>query len=162
MVYAVKLTLPAEKEEKAYIILTSVVEEARAKAEAGDATYSILTPVGLRLGGSVREYELHPWVDRSGRFGLWPVIVGMEDNLRSITPYLAKKADIEITKGKWVRRAAGLTIPAPPGSVWSPPKWPRELLNGGLDTLILRAYRGRVIKTLNSDEAKWLAGLISI
>jgi hypothetical protein len=162
VVYTVKITLPAEKEEKTYIVLTSIVEEARERAENDDPTFAILTPVELHLGGAARAFEMHPWVERSGRFGFWPIVVGMEDNPRSMAPYQAKLADINDHQGKWARRTGGITTSAPPNTVWSAPKWPEELLNGGLDALILRAYRGRVIESLDSTEAKWLAGLISI
>jgi hypothetical protein len=162
LVYTVKVTLPNEKEEKTYIVLTSIVEEASEQVEAGDPTFAILTPVELHLGGAVRAFEMHPWVERSGRFGFWPIVVGMADSPRSMAPYQVKQADIDDHQGKWVRRNGGVTIAAPPNTVWSPPKWPEELLNGGIDTLILRAYRGRIIESLDSTEAKWLAGLISI
>jgi hypothetical protein len=139
-----------------------VVEEAIQKVEVNDFTFAVLTPQELKLGGIVRAYEMHPWAERSGRFGFFPVMVGMEDNLRSMAPYQAKVADIKAHQGQWVRRTGGITHPAPPGVKWSPPKWPEELLKGGLDKLILRAYRGRVINSLDSDEAKWLAGIISV
>ena len=89
------------------------MQEATEKAEGGDATFSILTPVDRQLGGAVREYELHPWVERSGRFGFWMIVVGMEDNTRSMAPYLTKQADIADHQGIWVRRVGGLNYPRP-------------------------------------------------
>jgi len=162
VVYAVKVSLPAEQEEKTFIVMTDVVERAYVMAEAGDPTFAVLTPVEANLGGTARAYEVYPWVERSGRFGFWPIVVGMEGNERSMGPYKVKKQDIAENVGKWVRRVKDVTIAAPPGSVWSPPKWPKELLDGGLDSLILRAYKGRIIDSLDSEEAKWLAGIISI
>jgi hypothetical protein len=162
VVYSIKVALPAEQEEKTYIIHSAVVEEALNRTEAGDPTFAVLTPIDFNLGGTVRAYEMYPWVERSGRFGFWPVVVGIKDNPRSMAPYLIRRIDIEENKGLWIRRTRGITIAAPPGSVWSPPKWPEAILNGGIDNLVLRAYNGRVISSLDSDEAKWLAGIISI
>ena len=162
VVYTTKLTLPAEREEKSYIVTTDVVAEAYEMVVAGDLTYAVLTPIEMNMGGNVRAYEMYPWVERSGRFGFWPVVVGMEGNPRSMGPYLVKVQDIAENMGKWVRRVKDVTLPAPPGSVWSDPKWPKELLDGNLDSLILRAYRGLIIDSLESDEAKWLAGIYSI
>jgi hypothetical protein len=160
VVYMVKLLHPDDKEEKMYIVETDVVVAALNLAEKGDFTFAMLTPVENNYTCNVRTYELYPWVDRVGTFGFWPVMVGMEESTLSMNTYLQKKSDINDTHGKWVRHAGKITIPAPPQAVMPDPKWPKEVLNGQIDTLILRAYKGRIIKALESDEARWAAGLI--
>jgi hypothetical protein len=162
-VYISRVVHPSTNEGSDYIVMPDVVAAATAEWEDGDATYAVLTEKVKEYGGEVRVHELYPWISRTGQFGLWSVKTPLPGNKLSEHYYFAKTEVIRGNAGKWVRYTMvnkELQVQPAPGDYKWRAKWPAEYLNGDWESIINRAFRGQVIKSLEDQAAKWLAGII--
>jgi hypothetical protein len=135
-----------------------VVREATRQCNQEEHLFSILTDKGANLGGEVRQVELHPWVTKTGHFGLWPVKRPLLGNQLSENAYEFKSNLIKEYSGKWVRRTtiekALVVIPLPQDAELGEPRWPKVLLDGDWETIITRAFANRWIKSLDDKTAR--------
>jgi hypothetical protein len=164
VVYTIPVTHPDDNESKTYVVHPDVVNEALRLCSDGDYTYSILTDKNAELAGEIRLVELHPWVTKTGQFGLIPVMRPIIGNVLSEDTYNNKIANLAENQGKWVRRTRvgkdSVTIPLPPNALgFGEPRWPKVLTDGDWETIISRAFNNRWIKSLNDKVARSLAGL---
>jgi hypothetical protein len=163
LVYTIEVTHPDQNEAKTYVVHPEVVMEAARRCYGGDYTYSILTDKNSELGGEVRTQELHPWVTKTGQFGLMPVRCPIIGNTLSEEAYEAKRSKIDAYQNQWVRRTTIARRPEiqvlPPGAQFDPPRWPKVLVDGDWEAIITRAYDNRYIRSLDDKVARNLAGL---
>jgi hypothetical protein len=163
VVYTIEVTHPDNNEAKTYPVHPDVVREAFRQCSEGDYTFSILTDKNDGIGGEIRLVELHPWVTKTGQFGLMPVKRPIAGNQLSENAYDAKATLIQKYQGKWVRRTtiekAMVVIPLPEETDLGEPRWPKVLTDGDWETIISRAFDNRWIKSLDDKTARSLAGL---
>jgi hypothetical protein len=141
-----------------------VVREAGRQCSEGDYTFSILTDKSDGIGGEIRLVELHPWVTKTGQFGLMPLKRPIIGNSLSEMAYDNKAIKLAEHQGKWVRRTTIekdlVVIPLPPNADgFGEPRWPKVLTDGGWETIISRTFDNRWIKSLDDKVARNLAGL---
>lgn len=72
VVYTIDITHPDTNEAKTYVVHPDVVYEAMLRCGKGDYIFAVPTDKSCGLTGEVRAVELHPWVTRTGQFGLLP------------------------------------------------------------------------------------------
>jgi hypothetical protein len=164
VVYTIEVTHADINEAKTYVVHPSVVSEAVRQCSAGDYTYAILTDKNEGIGGEIRALELHPWVTKTGQFGLMPLKKPIIGNALSEMAYDNKAGRIAENQGKWVRRTTIekdlVVIPLPPGADgFGEPRWPKVLTDADWETIISRAFDNRWIKSLDDKVARGLAGL---
>jgi hypothetical protein len=164
VVYTIEVTHPDGNEAKTYVVHPDVVREAVRQCAEGDYTFSILTDKSDGIGGEIRPVELHPWVTKTGQFGLMPLKQPIAGNLLSETAYEHKVNRLAENQGKWVRRTTIekdlVVIPLPPNADgFGNPRWPKVLTDGDWETIISRAFENRWIKSLDDKAARNLAGL---
>jgi hypothetical protein len=164
VVYTIDVTHPADNEAKTYVVHPEVVREAVRQCAEGDYTFSILTDKNDGIGGEIRPVELHPWVTKTGQFGLMPLKRPIIGNSLSETAYDNKANKLAENQGKWVRRTTIekdlVVIPLPPNADgYGEPRWPKVLIDGDWEAIISRAFDNRWIKSLDDKVARNLAGL---
>jgi hypothetical protein len=164
VVYTIDVTHPDINEARTYVVHPDVVREAVRRCSAGDYTFSILTDKNDGIGGEIRLVELHPWVTKTGQFGLMPLKRPIAGNSLSEMTYNNKASKLSENQGKWVRRTTIerdlVVIPLPPNTDgFGEPRWPKVLTDGDWETIISRAFDNRWIKSLNDKVARNLAGL---
>jgi len=164
VVYTIEVTHADLGEAKTYVVHPNVVEEALRLCSVGDYTFSILTDKSDGIGGEIRPVELHPWVTKTGQFGLMPLKRPIIGNSLSEMAYDNKALRLAENQGKWVRRTTIekdlVVIPLPPNAEgFGEPRWPKVLTDGNWDTIISRAFDNRWIKSLDDKTARGLAGL---
>lgn len=162
-VYIVPVTHPSTNERSNYVVRPEVVDQATSLWDQGDAIFAVLTEKSLGYGGEARVYELYPWISRTGQFGVWPIVTPLPGNSHSEHAYNSKSGTIRANVDQWVRYTnvnKDLQAVTAPFNVTWPTKWPAEYLNGDWESIINRAYRGQIIRSLEDQAAKWLAGLI--
>jgi hypothetical protein len=164
VVYTIEVTHADINEARTYVVHPDVVEEAKRQCSQGDYTFSILTDKNDGIGGEIRPVELHPWVTKTGQFGLMPLKRPIAGNSLSQVAYDNKASRLAENQGKWVRRTTIekdlVTIPLPPGAdSFGEPRWPKVLTDGDWETIISRAFENRWIKSLEDKVARSLAGL---
>jgi hypothetical protein len=164
VVFTVDVTHPDGNDAKTYVVHPAVVEQATRQCADGDYTFSILTDKNSGMGGEIRRMELHPWVTKTGQFGLMPLKLPLVGNSLSETAYENKANRLAENQGKWVRRTTiektWVVIPLPPNSDgFGEPRWPKELIDGDWEKIISRAFDNRWIKSLDDKAARNLAGL---
>lgn len=163
IVYVIDVTHPDSNEAKTYVVYPDVQAEALRMCSEGDFTFCVLTDKNLGWGGEVRWIELHPWVTKTGQFGLMPIKGPLEGNALSEEAYKLKRANVDEHQGKWVRRTSiekqQVVIPLPDGADLGVPRWPKVLTGGDWETIITRAFDNRYIKSLGDKVARALAGL---
>jgi hypothetical protein len=104
VVYTIDVTHSDDNEAKVYVVHPDVVTEAMRQCSQGTYTFSILTDKSDGLGGEIRPVELHPWVTKTGQFGLMPLKRPIAGNVLSETAYDNKAIKLAENQGKWVRR----------------------------------------------------------
>jgi hypothetical protein len=104
VVYTIDLTHPDINEAKTYVVHPDVIAKAVQQCSEGNYTFSILTDKNDGVGGEVRLLELHPWVTKTGQFGLMPILKPLLGNTLSETAYDNKTNNLTENQGKWVRR----------------------------------------------------------
>src|SRR5215831_7786468 len=104
VVYTIDVTHPDGNEAKTYVVHPDVVREAVRRCSEGDYTFSILTDKNDGIGGEIRQVELHPWVTKTGQFGLMPLKRPIIGNSLSEMVYDNKVIKLAEYQGKWVRR----------------------------------------------------------
>jgi hypothetical protein len=164
VIFTVDVTHADDNEAKVYVVHPSVVAEVMRRCSAKDYTFSILTDKNEGLGGEIRRVELHPWVTKTGQFGLMPVKKPIAGSSLSETAYENKVSKLAEHQGKWVRRTTFerdlVVIPLPPDADgYGEPRWPKVLTDGDWETIISRAFANRWIKSLDDKVARSLAGL---
>jgi hypothetical protein len=164
VVYTIEVTHADNNEVKTYVVHPDVVEEVRQQCAGGDYTFARLTDMNDPLGGEIRLLELHPWVTKTGQFGLMPLKRPIIGNSLSETAYDNKANRLAENQGKWVRRTTIekdlVVIPLPPNADgYGEPRWPKVLTDGDWETIISRAFDNRWIKSLDDKTARSLAGL---
>jgi hypothetical protein len=164
VVYTIDVTHPDINEAKTYVVHPDVVREALRQCSEGDYTFSILTDKNDGIGGEIRPVELHPWVTKTGQFGLMPLKRPIIGNSLSEMAYDNKAIKLAENLGKWVRRTVIekdlVVIPLPPNADgFGEPRWPKVLTDGDWETIISRAFDNRWIKSLTEKTARSLAGL---
>jgi hypothetical protein len=164
VVYTIDVTHGDINEAKTYVVHPSVVAEAARQCSVGDYTYAILTDKNDGVGGEIRAIELHPWITKTGQFGLMPVKRPILGNTLSEVAYDNKALRLAENAGKWVRRTSIekdlVVIPLPPGAQgFGEPRWPKVLTDGDWESIISRAFENRWIKSLDDKVARGLAGL---
>ena len=164
VVYTIEVTHPDGNEVKTYVVHPDVVSEALRRCSEGDYTFSILTDKNDGIGGEIRQVELHPWVTKTGQFGLMPLKRPIAGNSLSELAYDNKAGKLAENQGKWVRRTTIekdlVVIPLPPNADgFGEPRWPKVLTDGDWETIISRAFDNRWIKSLDDKAARNLAGL---
>jgi hypothetical protein len=87
VVYTIDVTHADGNETKTYVVHPNVVTEAVCQCSEGDYTFSILTDKSDAIGGEIRPVELHPWVTKTGQFGLMPLKRPIAGNSLSETAY---------------------------------------------------------------------------
>jgi len=108
--------------------------------------------------------ELHPWVTKTGQFGLMPLKRPIAGNSLSELAYDNKAGKLAENQGKWVRRTTIekdlVVIPLPPNADgFGEPRWPKVLIDGDWETIINRTFDNRWIKSIDDKVARNLAGL---
>jgi hypothetical protein len=73
VVYTIEITHGDINEAKTYVVHPDVVTEVLRQCSEGDYSFSILTDKSEGIGGEIRSVELHPWVTKTGQFGLMPL-----------------------------------------------------------------------------------------
>jgi len=146
------------------VVHPDVVREAVRRCSEGDYTFSILTDKNGGIGGEIRSVELHPWVTKTGQFGLMPLKRPIAGNSLSEMAYDNKVNKLAENQGKWVRRTTIekdlVVIPLPPNADgFGEPRWPKVLTDGDWETIIRRAFDNRWIRSLEDKVARNLAGL---
>jgi hypothetical protein len=164
VVYTIDVTHPDDNEAKIYVVHPDVVKEALQQCSEGDYTFSILTDKSDGLGGEIRLVELHPWVTKTGQFGLMPLKRPIAGNSLSEMVYDNKALKLAENQGQWVRRTTIekdlVVIQLPPNAEgYGEPRWPKVLIEGDWATIISRAFDNRWIKSLTDKAARNLAGL---
>jgi hypothetical protein len=164
VVYTIDVTHPDSNEAKIYVVHPDVVREAVLRCSEGDYTFAILTDKSDGIGGEIRPVELHPWVTKTGQFGLLPLKRPILGNALSEVAYDNKALKLVDHQGKWVRRTTIekelVVIPLPPNAEgFGEPRWPKVLTDGDWETIISRAFENRWIKSLDDKVARSLAGL---
>ena len=164
VVYTIEVTHPDGNEAKTYVVHPDVVREAGRQCSEGDYTFSILTDKSDGICGEIRLGELHPWVTKTGQFGLMPLKRPIIGNSLSEMAYDNKANRLAENLGKWVRRTTIekdlVVIPLPPNADgFGEPRWPKVLTDGGWETIISRTFDNRWIKSLDDKVARNLAGL---
>jgi hypothetical protein len=164
VVYTIDVTHPDDNEARLYVVHPNVVTEVVRRCSAGDYIFSILTDKSDGLGGEIRPVELHPWVTKTGQFGLMPIKRLITGNLLSETAYDNKVSKLAENQGKWVRRTTiekDLRVIKLPSNAdgYGEPRWPKVLTDGDWETIISRAFANRWIKSLDDKVARNLAGL---
>jgi uncharacterized protein YrzB (UPF0473 family) len=171
LVYIIEVKHQDEEQNKEYVVLNEVVEEATSRCEQDDTTFYKFTLKGEGFLGEVRLVEVHPWVTRNKDWGLWRVRcpIRYEDGTfepKSSKTYQQARESIEDYAGRWVHRVydkkkeGWQTIPAPSGELWKPPVWDSLLTSGNWDAILEKAFEGRVIRSLDEDIVKWKVGLL--
>jgi hypothetical protein len=164
VVYTIEVTHPDGNEAKTYVVHPDVVREAGRQCSKGDYTFSILTDKNDGIGGEVRLVELHPWVTKTGQFGLMPLKRPIIGNSLSEMAYDNKAIKLAENQGKWVRRTTIekdlVVIPLPPNADgFGEPRWPKVLSDGDWETIINRTFDNRWIKSIDDKVTRNLAGL---
>jgi hypothetical protein len=164
VVYTIDVTHPDGNEVKTYVAHPDVVREAVRQCSEGDYTFSILTDKSDGIGGEIRAMELHPWVTKTGQFGLMPLKRPIVGNSLSELTYNNKASRLAENQGKWVRRTTIekdlVVIPLPPNAEgFGEPRWPKVLTDGDWESIISRTFDNRWIRSLDDKVARNLAGL---
>ena len=164
VVYQISVTHADTNRAKQYVVHSSLVTEALRRCALEDYTFCRLTERSDKVGGTIRRYELHPWVTKTGQFGLLPILCPLIGNTLSEESYEDKALQIARSRGKWVRWGTVgdkyQLLKLPPDAIdFGPPQWPKVLLEGDWATIISRAFDNRWIKSLSDKTARSLAGL---